>query len=135
MPTRARVSDFVDAVVHGDHADAIALFYTEHASMQENDQPPRQGRDVLIAHERKALSRIREIRTHPPHVVLIDGDQVAIHWTFDAVGKDGVTRRLTEVAMQIWSGDRIVSEQFFYDTATAWQSVAPHDDETDNDRA
>lgn len=124
MPTQKRVSEFIDAVVNGDHAEAIAQFYTEDASMQENALPPRTGRDALIAHEQKALSRICSIHTHAPGAILIDGDRVAIHWTFDAVGKDGVTRRLTEVAMQEWRDDRIVAERFFYDTGTAWQVIA-----------
>ena len=125
MPTPTRVSEFIQAVVNGDHAEAIARFYTEDASMQENTMPPRKGRKALIVHERKALSRLRAMHTRPPGAILIDGDRVAIHWTFDATGKDGVTRRLTEVAMQAWRDDRIESEQFFYDASTAWQVVAP----------
>ena len=36
MPTRARLDEFIAAVVSGDHAGAIERFYTEDASMQEN---------------------------------------------------------------------------------------------------
>src|SRR5215510_6956258 len=36
MPTRERVQELIDAVVGGDHAEAIARFYTDDASMQEN---------------------------------------------------------------------------------------------------
>ena len=123
MPTRERIMAVVDAVVNGDHADAIADFYTEDATMQENLSAPRKGRTSLIAHERKALSRLREMRTRHPKAILIDGDEVAINWTFDAVGQDGSVRRLTEISLQNWRGDRIASEQFFYDSATAWQPV------------
>ena len=123
MPTRKRVMAFVDAVVSGDHADAIATFYTEDATMQENLSAPRKGRETLIAYERKMLVRLREMRTHPPKAILIDGDQVAIHWTFDAISQDGAVRRLTEISLQTWRGDQIAGEQFFYDSATAWQPV------------
>ena len=46
MPTRARLDEFIAAVVSGDHAGAIERYYTEDASMQENAAPPRVGRDV-----------------------------------------------------------------------------------------
>ena len=123
MPTREQVMAFVDAVVNGNHVDAISNYYTEDATMQENLSAPRKGRESLMTHERKALSRLSEMRTHSPSAVLIDGDRVAIHWTFDAVGRDGRVRRLTEISLQYWRGDRIAAEQFFYDSATAWQLV------------
>lgn len=123
MPSRNRALEFVDAVVNGDHADAIFNFYLENASMQENSQPPRKGRTNLVAHEKAALDRVREIHTHQPTTVLVDGDHVMIEWTFDMIDKQGVKRRLEEIALQKWQGDRILREKFIYDTATAWQVV------------
>lgn len=125
MPERSRVEDFIAAVVGGDHVAAIRDFYWEDASMQENMAEPRRGRDLLMEHEARALARLERMHTHPPRAVLVDGDRVVVHWTFDATGKDGVTRRLDELAIQRWRGDRIVEERFFYDTATAWRSVEP----------
>jgi ketosteroid isomerase-like protein len=93
--------------------------------MQENMAEPRRGRDLLMEHEARALARLERMHTHPPRAVLVDGDRVVVHWTFDATGKDGVTRRLDELAIQRWRGDRIVEERFFYDTATAWRPVEP----------
>jgi ketosteroid isomerase-like protein len=122
MPDRQRVDAFVAAVVSGDHVRAIADFYHEDASMREPDKPPRRGRDLLIGHERAALARLARMETHPPRFVVVEGDNVAIQWTFDAIGRDGSVRRLEEVAIQRWSGDRIVEERFFYDTASAWRT-------------
>ncbi len=123
MPDRKRVAAFVDAVVNGDHADAIRDYYHEEASMQENDAEPRQGREVLIKHERAALARVQSIHTHPPSMVLVDGDHVMIAWRFDMTDQEGITRRLNEVAVQTWRGDRILTEKFIYDSATAWQPI------------
>ncbi|SIO19902.1 SnoaL-like domain-containing protein [Parasphingorhabdus marina DSM 22363] len=131
MPVRKRVEAFVDAVVNGDHGEAIANFYHPDASMQENREPPREGRDQLIVHEQAGMRRIQSMITHQPEAVLVDGDHVAIAWTFDSVGKDGVTRRLHEVALQEWRGDRIARERFVYDSATAWQPVSSPDNSKD----
>ena len=61
MPSRARLDEFIAAVVSGDHAGAIERFYTEDASMQENAAAPRVGRDVLVAHERAVLERVKSV--------------------------------------------------------------------------
>jgi len=59
MPSRERVAAFIASVVGGDHVRAIADYYQEQASMQENLQPPRRGRDALMAHEAKVPERGR----------------------------------------------------------------------------
>lgn len=123
MPDRQRVLDFIAVVVSGDHVRAIADFYHEEATMQENTRPPRVGREVLLAHEAAALARLRAMHTHPVRTFLVDGDHVVIHWTFDATDQVGITRRLEELAFQHWRGDRILTERFFYDTASAWREV------------
>lgn len=123
MPSRERVDAFIASVVSGDHVGAIADFYHEDATMQENLAEPRRGRELLMAHEKRALDRLERMHTHAPLAVLVDGDRVAINWVFDAIGRDGVSRRLVEVALQRWRGDRIAEEQFFYDTASAWRVV------------
>lgn len=123
MPERARVEAFIAAVVDGDHVAAIRDFYTADASMRENLAEPRRGRDLLMAHEARALARLERMPTRPPRAVLVDGDRVVIHRVFDAADKQGVTRRLGELAIQRWQGDRIAEERFFYDSASAWRAV------------
>jgi ketosteroid isomerase-like protein len=124
VPERSRVEELIARVRGGDYLGAIADFYHPEASMQENDQPPREGRDVLLEFERKMLERM-SVRAHPVETLLVDGDAVVIVWTFDATDGKGTTRRLTELALQHWRGDRIERERFVYDTATAWQVVEP----------
>src|SRR5450755_1227665 len=92
MPSRTRLDEFIAVVEAGDHAGAIERYYTEDASMQENTLPPRVGRDALVAR-----------------------DHVAIHWIFELTDKSGKVRRVDEVALQEWRGDRIFRERFFYD--------------------
>lgn len=122
MPTRERVQELITAVVTGDHAEAIARFYADDASMQENAAEPRRGLANLVARERKATENVTRIVTHPPDVVIVDGDRVAIHWVFEFTHQDGRVRIIDEVALQIWNGDRIVRERFFYDSpSAAWR--------------
>jgi ketosteroid isomerase-like protein len=123
MVDRARVESFVDVVVSGDHVRAIAEFYREDASMQENAAEPRRGRELLMAQETAFLSKAARVFTHPPRALLVDGDRVAIQWVFDITDRSGVTRRREEVALQTWRGDRIAEERFFYDTGSTDREV------------
>ncbi|CAM3249376.1 SnoaL-like domain-containing protein [Sphingomonas antarctica] len=116
MPTRERLNSFVDTVVTGQFVDALRDYYHEDAITRENNGPDRRGLSTLIAIEKRMLSAF-DIRSHPPTRVLHDGDDVAIHWTFDIIDPAGTTRRMEEVALQRWRGDRIAEERFFFDPA------------------
>jgi hypothetical protein len=63
MPTRERVQDFISLVERGEYVKAIEDFYDPEASMQENGEPPRVGRQTLIEHERAVLASLKGMRT------------------------------------------------------------------------
>jgi hypothetical protein len=115
MPSTATLERFIARVEENAHVEAIQEFYTEQASMQENNEPPRVGRDVLVAHEARALSMAASVESQCVRPVFVNGDHVVIRWIFQFVGKDGSRRRIEELAYQRWEGDRIAQEQFFYD--------------------
>ena len=114
MPSRARLDEFIAVVESGDHAGAIERYYTEDSSMQENNAPPRIGRDLLVAHERGVLARMSHVYSKAMSSVA-EGDHVAIHWIFELTDKSGKVLRVDEVAFQEWRGDKIFRERFFYD--------------------
>ncbi len=117
MPSRERVQAFVDAVLARDFVQSIRDFYAEDATAQENLQPPRVGREALIAHETKTLLSMGKVEPHLT-TLPVDGDRVVIGWRFDMTTHEGVTRRLDELSLQAWRGDRIAEERFFYDPAS-----------------
>ncbi|QJW85648.1 nuclear transport factor 2 family protein [Ramlibacter terrae] len=115
MPTNATLESFIARVESNAHVEAIAEFYTEGASMQENNEPPRVGRELLMAHEAGALGRAASVASQCVRPVFVNGDHVVIRWIFEFVQKDGSRRRIEELAYQRWDGERIAREQFFYD--------------------
>jgi len=117
MPSRERVQEFISLVERGEYVRAIEDFYHPEASMQENGQPPRTGRQALIEHERAVLARLQGMRTRRVEIYLVDGDRVVINWVFEMTGRDGKVRTLDELALQEWNGDRIAKERFYYDPA------------------
>ena len=115
MPTRETLDRFVARVEQSAHVEAIREFYAQDASMQENNDPPRVGRDALVAHETSALARAASVQSTCVLPVFVDGDHVVIRWIFEFTWKDGSSGRIEELAYQRWEGERIVQEQFFYD--------------------
>ena|SRR5215207_8540893 len=117
MPTRETIERFVARVESNAHAEAIAEFYAEDGSIQENQSPPRVGREALIAGEKKTLARAARVTSTCVRPVFVDGDHAVIRWIFRFEWLDGTVTEMEEVTMQRWQGERIASEQFFYDPA------------------
>ena len=117
MPVKERVDALVAMVVAGRHAEAIEAFYHDDATMQENLTPPRAGRTLLVEHERRALSRAKQVRSFKIGPAVIERDTVMINWVFEFDYLDGRSMRLDEIARQTWRGDRIAAERFYYDPA------------------
>ena len=117
MPSAATLEAFIAAVESGAHAQAIEDYYTEGATMRENQAEPRRGRDVLVAHEKAVLARTAKVESTCVRPVFVNGDHVVIRWIFVFTGTDGRTRRMEELAWQRWEGERIAQEEFFYDPA------------------
>ena len=115
MPARDRVAAFVAVVEAGRYVEAIEQFYHPDASMQDNQQPPRVGRDRLVADERATMARFVEMKTDPVEDILIDGDKVMIRWRFTFTPAEGPPMTMEELTLQRWAGDRIAEERFFYD--------------------
>jgi len=123
MPSRAVVEDFVATIERGQFLEALSKFYAEDMTAQENGQPPRVGRPAQIANEEAALKRMR-FDTIKAVSLLVDGERVAIHYLFEMTTSEGSRIRLEEIAYQVWRGDEIVSERYFYDPAQR-QPVSP----------
>lgn len=115
MPNPVVLEQFIAMVEANQHDLAIETFYTEDASMQENQSPPRIGRDNLVANERNVLKRVQSVSSKCIRPVFVDGDYVVIRWLFKFTWKDGTGSQIEELTYQKWKDDLIQEEQFFYD--------------------
>lgn len=117
MPSRDTLERFVARVEANAHAEAIAEFYAEEGSIQENLAEPRVGRDALVATERKVMARARRVSSTCVRPVFVSGDHAVIRWRFRFEWLDGSVTEMEELAYQTWRGEQILAEQFFYDPA------------------
>ena len=117
MPSPETLERFIARVEANDHVRAIEEFYAEDASMQENQKPPRRGRATLMEAEAKVLARAASVSSRCVRPVFRDGDHVVVRWQFRFDWRDGGVTEIEELAWQLWEGERIVEERFFYDPA------------------
>ena len=117
MPAPETLERFIALVEQNAHVEAVEQFYTAAASMQENQAPPRVGRDAHAANERRVLARARSLTSQCVRPVFVNGDFVVIRWIFRFVWQDGTVTRMEELAYQRWEGERVAEETFFYDPA------------------
>jgi hypothetical protein len=117
MPTAETLERFIARVEQNAHAEACAEFYTENSTMQENQSPPRVGRDAHVNNERKVMARAQSVLSKCVRPVFTSGDNVVIRWIFHFVWADGTTTHMEELTYQRWEGERIAEETFFYDPA------------------
>jgi hypothetical protein len=117
MPTTEALERFIALVEQNAHVDAVEGFYTEDASMQENQSSPRIGRASHVANERRVLAKAKSMTSTCVRPVFVNGDRVVIRWIFRFEWLDGSVTRMEELAYQRWEGDRIAEETFFYDPA------------------
>ena len=125
MPRAETVERFIVLVEENAHVEAIEMFYTVDATMQENQSPPRVGRDALVANERRALAKAKSVSSHCVRPVFVHGDHVVIRWIFEFVAHDGSITRIEGLAYQRWDSERIAAEIFFYDPAQLKPMPAP----------
>ena len=117
MPSPETLERFIALVEQNAHDQAIEDFYLPNATMQENQSAPRMGRDHLVAGERQVMARASTMKSRCVRPVLVNGDHVVIRWQFRFVWRDESVTEMEELAWQRWEGERIASEQFFYDPA------------------
>ncbi len=117
MPSQSTLDAFVALVLSGKHDEAIERFYKPDATMQENLDPPREGRDNLVARERATMAHFNQIHSAKNGPIFVNGDHVVINWVFRFEATDGRCFTHDELAYQRWEGEKIAEERFYYDPA------------------
>src|SRR5262245_18745005 len=117
MPSRERVELLISYVDQRREVEALRTFYAPHAQTHENHAAPTVGQSALIEKEERFLANVATMESHAASYV-VDGDRVAINWVFEYTNAGGQRFRLDEIAYQLWEGDLIVHERYYYDPSS-----------------
>jgi len=115
MPNKKTIENFITAVEMEPHDQVIARFYADDASIQENQNLPRVGKENLIKNEQGMLSKARSVHSKCMRPFFHTENKVVLRWHFRFEWKNGSVTEIEELAYQEWQGEKIKREQFFYD--------------------
>ena len=97
--------------------EALIEFYAQHATMQENESPPRIGKEALLRFEIAAQASVTNLKANCIRPILVSESTVVTRWILEYTSGSGKVVRFEELAYQLWDGELIVQEKFFYDPA------------------
>ncbi|MEM9545077.1 MAG: nuclear transport factor 2 family protein [Bacteroidota bacterium] len=115
MPKKETIENFIQAVEQQPHDIVIRNYYTNDASIQENQNAPRVGIENLVKNEQEMLQNALKVHSKCIRPYFQVDDTVVIRWKFIFEWKNGTITEIEEMAYQIWNGEKIQKEQFFYD--------------------
>lgn len=109
------VKDLNQLITTDNTLKAMDLYYADNVTMQENEDPPRIGKQVCIEHERNNLGNVKGFKLTITNQAIGPINQVVFN-EFD-IGFEtlkGIKMRLKEVSVQHWENGQIINEKFYY---------------------
>ena len=101
-------------ILGGQALDAFEKFYADDIVMQENDQPPREGKAANREFEEQFFSSIKEFHGATLGDVAVTGDVSFSEWTFDVTFQDGNRVANPQVTRRKWKDGKVVHERFYH---------------------
>ncbi|MEM8909163.1 MAG: nuclear transport factor 2 family protein [Bacteroidota bacterium] len=112
---KTSLNEFNTLLREGKTLEAMERFHADNILVQENDDPPRQGKAKSLAHERKNLARFKSLKIELLNQA-VDEDRQVVFTEMDLyfTTLDDVRLHLREVSVQHWADDAIIKERFYY---------------------
>jgi hypothetical protein len=110
-----QIQAFNDLITAGNTLQAMELYYAEEVVLQENEEPPRVGKFVCMAHEKKLLSHVSGLQIKILSQGIDASNAVVLtELELQFTNASGETRRIVEVSVQHWQAGKIGKEKFYY---------------------
>lgn len=88
MPTKETIEKFISSVENEPHDKVIEEFYADDASIQENQNKPRVGKENLVKNEQGMLSKASSVHSKCIRPFFQIENKVIIKWKFRFEWKD-----------------------------------------------
>ena len=115
-PDLNRAKAMYAMIGEGKMIEALEKYYHEDVVVQENNEEPRRGKAASRDSVAEFMNNVKEMHgggvgaitsNEASHVTMVES------WA-DMTFKDGTRRKMEEVAVQHWKGDKIIRERFYY---------------------
>lgn len=116
---RQHIHQLNQLVLQGRAMDAFEQYYDEQVVMQENAGPPTVGKAANRQRELDFFGNVTDLRAIRALDVAVGDNVTMVVWHYDYTHQEWGEKNYTQVSVQHWRGDKIVREQFFYDSVPA----------------
>lgn len=114
---KEKVASLNKLIESGDTLHAMEIFYSDEVEMQENEDIPRQGKNICLETERKNLEKVTSVESHLLNQAIDEKNGVVFsEWKILVTYKDNSKLSLTEVSVQHWNAGKVLKEKFYYKT-------------------
>ncbi|MEM1271356.1 MAG: nuclear transport factor 2 family protein [Bacteroidota bacterium] len=112
---RELVGDLNGMILQGQILEAHDKFYHDNCVQQESETDAREGKAVNREFEEAFVGGLTEFRGAEVKSVAVDAenDTTMVEWFMDYTHKDWGDKTYHQVAVQRWSGDKIVHERYY----------------------
>ncbi|MDX1917615.1 MAG: SnoaL-like domain-containing protein [Candidatus Caenarcaniphilales bacterium] len=117
MNVKELVNQLNKMILEGKSMEAFEKFYAENVVMQENDEPPTEGKDANRAREEDFFRNLENFAAGDVKEVVVEGDTSMVRWYMDFTHKQWGRFAGHQIALQKWKDGKIVSENFYYSTS------------------
>lgn len=113
---RQHVEDLNAMILGADILGAFEKYYGEEVTMQDNERDLRVGKQTCRQFEEEFVKNLSEFSGASVKNIMVSENAgvAAIEWNFDYTHKEWGERQYTQVALQRWKDDKIISEKFMY---------------------
>lgn len=103
----------------GQGMEAFEKHYHENVTMIESTGEVREGKDYNRKYEEEFFGSVHEVHGGGVDHLTSDEDNgvTMVESWMDVTFKDGNRVKMQEVARQVWQGDQIIEEKFYYNPA------------------
>jgi len=111
----ASVREMNRLIQAGHTLEAMEQFYADDVIMRENEEAPRAGKAICLAHEKRMLASVTGLKATLHKQAIDEANKVVFsEWTYESTSHSGQQYLLTEVSVQQWQNELIQAEKLYY---------------------
>ena len=114
LDVRTLDKELNDMILQGKILEAFDKFYGDDVTMQENYDPPREGKAACREYELAFLDSVAEFHGMELLASATGKDVSFSEWTMDVTFKEMGRVQMAQTAVRRWKDGKVASERFYY---------------------
>ena len=112
--TASLESELNAMIQKGEILAAFEKYYADDIVMQENSEPPCNGKPANRVREQAFVDSVAQVHSIKLVNGAVNGDIAFSEWLMDVTFRGGQRVQMAQAAVRRWKNDRVVHERFYY---------------------